>query len=618
MDIAIVGPEPAVDPVRGAFADVDANVMEVEAGLLDGFDVAVVVGTTGDDAFRTATRLVDDWVAVEIGGIGGRAIEGLDAAVSVFSAESGCYDCLRDRVRANVPNTDASPQGTRSAVRFAGALAGRRAIRLLSGEPVAGTVVEVDGPERTFLPSPGCDCGAAPDGFEIREREEPVDLGDAVDRMDRAVDDRLGVVTEVGERESFPAPYYIARTTDTATFSDVRCGEFAAGVADGWDAAYAKAVGEALERYCAGTYRASAFRSAPTEGVIDAVPVDRFVRPADAETPTPDEHVQWVNGIDLTTRDSASLPAEFVVFPPPAERFAPAITTGLGLGNSTAEAVLSGLYETVERDATMLSWYSTFDPMGLIVDDEGVESLRKRASAEDLSVTTLLLTQDVDVPVVAAAVHRDAETGEWPRFAMGSAADLDAAAAARSALAEALQNWMELRAMGPERASDEQGAIGAYADFPARVHEFVTPDVTLPAADVTDDSAAGLSGVDEVEAVLDRRTGSLRRAAHHPRRGGARLRGRAGARPRGTAAVHRRAVLRRPAGDGVGVDGVRAGAGGGLPPVPLTRGRPTDPNPERSCPRAHTIQPIECPGSSTTPTSRTSTTTPSERDDSPA
>ena len=504
MDIAIVGPDPAAEPARRALDDVEANVMAVEADLLDGFDFAVVVGTTGDDTFRTAAGLVDDWVAVEIGGVGGRAIDDVDAAVAAFSADSGCYDCLCDRVHANAPATDATPQGRRSAVRFAGALAGRRAIRQLSGEPVAGTVTEVDGRERSFLPSPGCDCGADPTGFELRGADSETDLDDAVDRMDRAVDDRVGVVTEVGERESFPVPYYIARTADTATFADARCAEFAAGVAVDWDAAYAKAVGEALERYCAGVYRESAFRSAPTDGVVDAVPVDRFVRPDDVGTPADDEPLPWVDGVDLTTRESASLPAEFVVFPPPAERYAPPITTGLGLGRSTAEATLSGLYETVERDAAMLSWYSTFEPMGLDVDDEGFEALRRRASAEGLSATPLLLTQDVDVPVVGAAVHRDAEAGEWPRFAMGSAADLDGAAAARDALAEALQNWMELRAMGSERATDQEGAIGAYAGFPDRVRAFVSPEVTLSAADVTDDDAADLSGVAEAEAVVER------------------------------------------------------------------------------------------------------------------
>jgi ribosomal protein S12 methylthiotransferase accessory factor len=170
-----------------------------------------------------------------------------------------------------------------------------------------------------------------------------------------------------------------------------------------------------------------------------------------------------------------------------------------GGGKTGTEALLSGLYEVVERDATMLAWYSTFDPLGLGVDSEAFAELRKHARAEDLSVTPLLCTQDVDVPVVAVAVHRE----DWPRFSLGSAADLDPAAAATDALAEALQNWMELRAMGPDRAREEDGAIGRYADFPREVRGFVDPETTVPASEVgpsdppTDDSAA------ELDAVLD-------------------------------------------------------------------------------------------------------------------
>ncbi|WP_313695782.1 YcaO-like family protein [Halorarum halobium] len=495
MDIAIVGPDPAAAAVRAAFSDIDANVMEVDVDLLDGFEFAVVAGTTGDARFRRANELIDDWVAIEVGGMGGRPIEGLNATVSTFSEGSGCFDCLSDRVRANVPDEDATPRGTRSAVRYAGALAGRRAIRGFGGEQLGGTVLEVPGHERSFLPSPDCDCGSAPDGLELTHRE--VDLDDAVNRMDRAVDDRLGVVTDVGERESFPLPYYIARTTDTTAFSDARCAEFAAGVSPDWDAAYAKAIGEALERYCAGVYRTDALRSAPTQGVIDAVPVDRFVRPESAASPDPDEHVEWVRGLDLRADEQVSLPAEFVHFPPPESRFKPPITTGLGLGNSTVEAVLSGLYEVIERDATMLAWYSTFEPLGLEVADERFEAVESRARAEDLDVTPLLLTQDVDVPVVGAAVHRD---GDWPRFAAGSAADLDAGAAAADAAAEALQNWMELRAMGTEQAADEEGAIGTYAEFPGEARSFVDPSATIPAGDVGEPA----SGTAELETVLGR------------------------------------------------------------------------------------------------------------------
>ncbi|ESP88855.1 YcaO-like family protein [Candidatus Halobonum tyrrellensis] len=495
MDIAIVGPDPAAAALRGAFSDVDVNAMEVTVDQLDGFDFGVVVGTAGDAAFETANDALGSWAAVEVGGVGGRPVEGLHAAVSLFSPDSGCYDCLCDRAAATSAD-GAEPRGTKSAVRFAGALAGRRVIRQLSGEDLAGTTVEVPGRERGFLPSPGCDCGARPTGFELSYRE--VDLNDAVARMDRAVDDRLGPVAEVGERESFPVPYYVARTADTTRFSDARCAEFGAGVAADWNSAYAKAIGEALERYCAGVYRASEWRTAPTEGVIDAVPVDRFVRPDDAPTPAADERVAWVDGYDLASGESASLPAAFVHFPPPGEtRYKPPITTGLALGNSTVEAALSGLYETVERDASMLAWYSTFDPMTLDVDDERFDALRRRARAEALSVTPLLLTQDVDVPVVGVAVHRD---DEWPRFAMGSAASLDAAGAAANALAEALQNWTELRSMGPDAAAEEEGAIAEYAGFPDRAREFLAGGAAVPAAELGGDA----DGEAELETLLAR------------------------------------------------------------------------------------------------------------------
>ena len=48
-------------------------------------------------------------------------------------------------------------------MRYAGAVAGRRAVRLLSGESLGGSVVEVPGPERRVLPVPGCDCGTERD-----------------------------------------------------------------------------------------------------------------------------------------------------------------------------------------------------------------------------------------------------------------------------------------------------------------------------------------------------------------------------------------------------------------------------------------------------------------------
>jgi len=293
-------------------------------------------------------------------------------------------------------------------------------------------------------------------------------------------------------------PYYVARVADTTPFSDARAAEFGGGVDAGWDAAFMKALGEGLERYAAGVYRGASFTRAPAANVPNPVAPDAFVRPESAEPYARDDRLPWVTGEHLGTGEVASLPAEFVHFPPPENRYRPAITTGLGLGNSGPHAALSGLYEAIERDATMTSWYSTADPLGIEVDDEGFAELEKRARTESLSVTLLLVTTDIDVPVVAVGVHRE---GDWPRFAAGSGADLDPAAAARSALAEALQNWTELRSMGPDAAAKQGAAIGRHADFPAETRAFFDADATVPAESLGEPE---LSGGDELAAVVDR------------------------------------------------------------------------------------------------------------------
>ncbi len=501
MDIGLVGEGPAVDAIEAALADVDVNVLPVDAALLDGFDLAVVVGTTGAAVFGTANDELDRWVAVEVGGMGGVPLDDVDAAVTVF--DDACYDCLGTRVESGGAEPADTAMGRRSGVRFAGSVAGRRTIRLLAGDPVADTVREVPGPERHLLPVPGCGCGPDPSGalpLESAEHEAERDtaLSRALDRAERGVDPRIGLLAEVGERESFPIPYYVARLADTAPFSDAHAAAFAGGADDDWDAAFMKALGEGLERYAAGVYRSSSFTTGTAADMSNPITPDVFVRPDSAAAYSPDDTLPWTTGERLDTGERVDLPAEFVRFPPPENRYRPAITTGLGLGNTGAEAALSGLYEVIERDATMTTWYSTTDPLGLDVDDGTFDRLVKRARAESLSVTPLLVTTDIDVPVVAVGVHREEA---WPRFAAGSGAALDPVAAARSALSEALQNWTELRSMGEAAAAEESAAIGHHAEFPAATRAFFDPEATVTTEGLGEPR---LSGVDELEAATER------------------------------------------------------------------------------------------------------------------
>ncbi|WP_049927216.1 YcaO-like family protein [Halopiger goleimassiliensis] len=518
MHVHVVGDDPVREAVVAALGDVDVSIADADPADLEAARFGVVAGVAGAETFTRANDAARSggtpWIAVEIGGVGGHPLEGVDAAVSGFAPATGCFDCLRARVASHVEGASGSPSADRSTARLAGALAGRECVRVLSGDDrsVMGHVVELPHRRRRVLPVPGCTCADERDRTLERD-DDPLDLETAVERVEAAIDDRVGIVASIGEVESFPAPYYLATNADTSGFSDASAAEQAAGVADDWNAALMKAVGEAIERYCAGVYRDDEFVHASERDLEHAVAPTDLVRPDDAPAYDPEDTHRWVEGETLATGEPTHLPAAAVQFPQPGDRLVPAITTGLGLGSSTADALLSGLTEVIERDATMLAWYSTFDPLGLAVDDDRFATLERRAASEGLSVTPLLVTQDVDVPVVAVAVHRDPEeTGSdvdpgsdaWPAFAVGSAAGLDATDAAVGALEEAIQNWMELRNLGAADSTEASGKIGEYAAFPDAARSFVDVDRTVPAGSVgPDDVPTGKAALEEIVERLE-------------------------------------------------------------------------------------------------------------------
>jgi ribosomal protein S12 methylthiotransferase accessory factor len=499
MTIGIVGSGPAVEGVATAL---DEEGRRIDAAAIPEMDLAVVVDVAGAAVFERANTLAREsatpWLAVELGGVGGQAV--CTAAITGFGPETACYDCLRARVAANGDGTDeGEPNPESASARLAGARAGYEASRLSAGEQsaVMGGVIELlPHAERRLLPVPNCECAGERDR-RLRGEYETPDLDDALARAEVALDERVGIVNEVGEVASFPAPYYLARVGETAGFSDASAASEAAGVATDWNRAFMKALGEALERYSAGVYHTEEFDHGAPADLDGAVPPSSFVLPAAVETGGA-ASIPWVAGADLVTGESARLPAEFVQFPPSAHRHGPSITTGLGLGSSGAAALWSGLTEVIERDAAMLSWYSTFEPLGLAVDDEGFTALARRAQAEGLTVTPVLLTQDIDIPVVAVAVERE----EWPRFVVGSAAAFDPHEAAQSALAEALQSWMELRAMGPDGAAEAEGAIGRYAESPGAAAEFFAVENRVPAGSVGPETVP--TGEDALDALVER------------------------------------------------------------------------------------------------------------------
>jgi ribosomal protein S12 methylthiotransferase accessory factor len=220
--VALVGSGPATDVVAAALDDESIPHERREDPDLADATLGVVVDRVGSESFERADDAAPaagvPWIAVELGGIGGYPI--VEASVAGLEPEGPCYRCLSGRVEANAP-ADAEPVAAPGGptARLAGAQAGSALADLLdpdralpidrSRESILGRVIEVPHAEREVLSLPGCGCGPDADS-DLRRGGDSLDLEAALASGERGLDDRVGIVAQVGEAESYPAPYYLA------------------------------------------------------------------------------------------------------------------------------------------------------------------------------------------------------------------------------------------------------------------------------------------------------------------------------------------------------------------------------------------------------------------------
>ena len=128
------------------------------------------------------------------------------------------------------------------------------------------------------------------------------------------------------------------------------------------DAAKASGVMEAVETFHAETTESAEARElgglAPRSG--DVVDVRRLPLASTGDLP-PDQPIPWILGENWHTGEPVWVPHEFVstdyTLPlPSGTGYFQANTNGLASGNCVLEAVLHGLCELIERDATALWW----------------------------------------------------------------------------------------------------------------------------------------------------------------------------------------------------------------------------------------------------------------------
>jgi ribosomal protein S12 methylthiotransferase accessory factor len=270
------------------------------------------------------------------------------------------------------------------------------------------------------------------------------------------VDHRTGIVRELAELriddDDPPFVHYLSYACSTEAWGFLPNFGNNGGVGANVRTAIAKALGEAVERYCSALVRYddlvwSAYDRLDEPATSPAsFALYRPEQYASAGFPwqpfTTDAPVAWTRGRSLVSGRPVLVPAAFVYVPyhylrdRPDTPIAQPISTGLACGPSPEDATLAALCEVVERDAFTLMWQARLvrpriRPGSLPGE---VADLVDRYAAVGLTVHLVDITTDVACPTVLAVAEGFVPTS--PAIAVAAASFPDPVVAARKSLEE--------------------------------------------------------------------------------------------------------------------------------------------------------------------------------------
>jgi ribosomal protein S12 methylthiotransferase accessory factor len=275
-----------------------------------------------------------------------------------------------------------------------------------------------------------------------------------------AIDDLTGIANAVrtifldpGSPDVFVAT---ARMSDTTPYFGVRGDAFNSGAGFSQRQAWDAAVGEAVERYCLSAVQPDRITLASwssldeSAGAIHPIEVIVHDEPASSH-PDGDARsfeevlVGWLPGHSLVDGRDRLVPACTVHIPyrrthPDEKLIAPAISTGSAAGTTLEDAVLSGLYESIERDAFSIMWLNRWPAPRLLIDEDELSSLfNDRFRRPNLDYHLFVVELETGAPTVICVIL-DANF-DPPLSCIGGAARIDVRDAAVKAMIECVQGW---------------------------------------------------------------------------------------------------------------------------------------------------------------------------------
>lgn len=250
------------------------------------------------------------------------------------------------------------------------------------------------------------------------------------DLVDDLVDEKVGVISCVKELPNEAGGpsffHYYAQACNSSVFVRQRNFGTTGGASTERGAAMAKAIGEAIERYCAAIYDANdfpfeSFNSAPFQCVnpekFALFSQDQYEQRGFPYVPFRESTVvRWTPARDLLTGEVHHVPASMVFIPYLYDKaggeypIVQPISTGLACHCTPEEAALSAICEVVERDAFTITWQARLGRSHIDPDtvSEANRDRIDRFQRTGGAVTLLNLTMDHGIPTVLSVLRYQA------------------------------------------------------------------------------------------------------------------------------------------------------------------------------------------------------------------
>lgn len=284
---------------------------------------------------------------------------------------------------------------------------------------------------------------------------------EVVEKMLNLVSDKVGLISNVATKKclidkkninhgQIPNCYISSVTTNITKDLGMYIGGSGSSISK--NKSIIKAIGEFIERYCAlessKIIRLESIKNIKAEN-IDYIDIRDLLYFSDEqyqknnfpfEKYNPEDKICWVTGENLTSKKEVLIPAQKVYLNYSTDKkekyYDAGLSTGLACGDSLENAIISGLYECIERDAFYLTWSCMLPGKKIILDNIRNCNLKKLLNILEMSSYGTLHIIDISLDTSVYTMLTILENSNGVGVSVAAASNLDPEVALLKSLEE--------------------------------------------------------------------------------------------------------------------------------------------------------------------------------------